>query len=212
MGNELKKENENEAAPRWPEIAVHFGAIAAEHSREPIGALVQLLATGTLDPEALKAHVRRHGVAREDWYQRQVTDLGIAFIIHCLDDGPLGAEKLAEIHALNAYLELDSGAYFKLRPVEVAAILGARMDRILDDDVITSEEELDQVELQAAFCLGYDQYLALVRSSLERSYLTLQRKSGGTGPSAEQARRNLSAIEAIYRLATSRARSPGALY
>jgi hypothetical protein len=203
---------ENLELPRRREIAAYFTSLTSQHSAGPIGELVAILATGTLEAIAMEEHIKRHGLAREDWYRRQVTDLGIGFISHCLANSSLSAEHLAEIHALNAYLGLDHGAYFTLRPAEVAAILSQQMDRILEDAVITEEEELYQVELQAAFGLGYDQYLALTRSAFERAHTSLTLEASGVGPSGERARAKLQVIEPLYRLVRMRARRPGALY
>lgn len=205
-------QSESSQLPQRPEIAVYFQSMAAEHIGGPIGELVKILAAGTLDPKAMDAYLKHHGLARENWYRRQVTDLGLGFIEHCLGGGALTPVQLGDLHALNAFLGLDDGAYFRLRPAEVAAILGSQMDCILEDAEISKEEELYQVDLQSAFGLGYDQYLALTRSAFERAYSELQMLASGRGASAERAKHNLKAIEPLYHLVTLRPRTRGALY
>ena len=195
-----------------PLIAAHYRVKVETHPSGPIGELVAQLATGILDPRQVERLKRSHGLAGEDWYRRQVADLALGFIENCLLDGALNEQELTDIHALNACLGLDNRAYFKLRPAEVSALLSEQLDRILDDDLITDEEELYQVELQAAFGLGYDEYLLLIRGALERAYAQLSRSAEIGGPSAADARRKLKALDPIYRLATATRRTPGALY
>jgi hypothetical protein len=193
-------------------IASYYTTKVEAHSHGPIGELVRQLATGILDQRKVEQLKRAHGLAGEEWYRKQVADIALGFIEDCLADGALSEHALADIHALNACLSLDKGAYFKLRPAEVGALLGEELDRILDDDLITDAEELYQVELQAAFGLGYDEYLLLTRRAFERAFAQLSRSADMGGPSAVDAKRKLKALEPIYRLATAIRRTPGALY
>ena len=195
-----------------PVIASYFGEIASQGGKGPIGELAVLLSAGVLEAAAFEKHVRRHGVAKEEWFKRQLVDLALGFIKEGLRDGALSENHLMDVRALNAFLTIDDGDFFELRPAEVATILGAQLDRILEDAVISNVEELYQVELQAAFGLGYDDYLALTRGAFERTFLDLSLQAGGSGSSALDAERKLEALEPVYRLATARRRTLGARY
>jgi hypothetical protein len=197
--------------PSRPAVATYYASLTAHHPAGPVGELVRMLAKGDLDPAAMERHIERHGLAREDWYRRQATDLAIGFIDHCLLDGSLDQRELADIQALNAYLDLN-GAYFKLRPAEVAARLAAEMERMLEDAVITQEEELYQVELQTAFMLGYDDYLSLIRVAVERSHARLCEWANSGGSQAKSAAQKLAHLDSLYQLVTARPRRSGALY
>lgn len=204
--------SEKSTPPGMRQIREYFASLASHYSAGPIAELVAILADGGFDAAIIDAHIKRHGVAREDWYHRQVTDLGIGFIDHCLRRGGLDRQALANVHLLNSCLGLESGAYFRFRPAEVAARLATQMDRILEDAVITDEEELYQVELQAAFALGYDEYLSLVRGAVERAYAGLQEAAHLGSTDSRRASQNLVRLEPLYRLVTARPRRSGALY
>jgi hypothetical protein len=180
--------------------------------RGPIGELSSILATGVLDPATFRAHVARHGVRKETWFRLQVLDLAFGFVQATVTDRHLTRESLADIRALTTFLEIPDGEFLEHRPAEIAALLGVQLERILEDLEISSDEELYQLDLQSVFGLGYDDYLALTRRALEQAHVDLSRQAGETGPSADEARRKLKALEPIYRLATAQRRSLGAMY
>jgi hypothetical protein len=195
-----------------PVVASYFGTLAAEGNRGPIGELTVILSSGVLEPGAFRAHAKHHGVRGEKWFTLQVIDLSLGFIEQALKDGPLTSSELADIRALNAFLQITDGQFLQHRPGEVAAILCAQLERILEDEEISDEEELFQVDLQAAFGLGYDDYLALTRRAFERAHLDLTAQAAGSGINALVAKRKLASLEPVFRLATARRRTPGAMY
>lgn len=193
-------------------IAKYFGEVAEKGNRGPIGELAVLLSQGTLEPAVFSAHVQVHGLDGEDWFKRQVLDLSIGFILNGLGANTLTADYLADIRTVNAFLHIADGDFYAFRPAEVAAVLGEQLALILEDAEISRDEELLQVELQAAFGLGYDEYLALGRTAFERAFLDLQLQSAMPGADSQSVNRKLVALEPIYRLATLRKRTLGALY
>ncbi len=193
-------------------IAKYFGEVAEKGNRGPIGELAVLLSQGKLEPAVFAAHVRANGLEGEEWFRRQVLDLSLGFIRDALGANTLTAASLADIRSVNAFLHIAAGDFFACRPAEVAAVLGEQLMLILEDAEISNDEELLQVELQAAFGLGYDEYLALGRTAFERAFLDLQLQQSMPGANAQSLGRKLSALEPIYRLATLRKRTLGALY
>jgi hypothetical protein len=132
----------------------------------------------------------------------------IGYVREALQSGTLAATHLSDVRILSLCLAVPAGEFMDLRPAEIAALLGDQLDRILEDAVIDDEEELYQVDLQAAFGLGYDDYLMLVRRAFERAYADLSARAARGESVADKLR----AIEPIYRLAISRPRTLGALF
>ena len=193
-------------------IAEHFALVASRGNRGPIGELAVLLSRGVLDPVAFAEHVKAHGLAGVDWFRRQVVDLAFGFIVKGLEGGGVKPGHLGKVRRVNAFLHITDGEFLKLRPAEVAAVIGEQLDLILTDSEISREEELHQVELQAAFGLGYDDYLALGRTAFERAYFDLELVSRFPGPAQFGLQRKLDALTPMYRMAIARKRTLGSLY
>lgn len=201
----------NPDAPRSPSFRrSHFARVLADlGDRGPAGELVSVLAGGDLTEAAFDGIVDAHGVRREPWFRGQLLDLVLGYIQAALADGSrLNSAQQADVHWLRHHFGIKDGEFMERRPAEVATILNDQFERILDDGIIDGEEELYQVELQAAFGIGYDDYLAVCRRAFENAYSKLsflaQRSSDAAG--------KLQTLEPLYRLATSRPRSLGGLY
>jgi hypothetical protein len=198
---------------RMPSVMeVYFARLLKGGDGGPIGELAVMLSQGVVAPSAFTAHVKRHGLARENWFRLQVLDLALGFIRDGIEDSALRSGHLSDVRTLKAFLHIADGDFYAYRASEVAAIIGEQLDRILDDAEITDEEELRQVDLQAAFGLAYDEYLALGRSAFERTFHDLQRQMASGGHDSREASRKLRALEPIYQLACVGRRSLGARY
>jgi hypothetical protein len=180
----------------------------------PIGELVAQIATGHLDPISYHSICERHGVAREPWLRSQCLDLVLSYVRHCLTSGQgLSPEHVRSLRALQSFLRVRDGEFLALRPAEVASVIREQLDEILADAVIDDGEELYQVELQAVFGLGYDDYLAMTRVVFERvsADLSIQARAA-EAPAAAAAAKKLDTLAPVVRIATARARTLGALY
>lgn len=125
----------------------------------------------------------------------------------------LSPPRLKDITTLQTLLRIPPSAYSKVRPVEVATILRQQLEEILADAVIDRAEDLYQVELQAIFGLGYDEYLRMTRVVFERVWDELQQEAALQHVDrAALIHVKITAIEPIVRLALAQPRSTGALY
>jgi hypothetical protein len=195
-------------------IRAYFRELARVHgNRGPVGEIIGALSAGSLDPADYDRICRQHGVGREIWFRRQVLDLLLGYLAQELDKGPISAEARHDLRELRLFLRVADGEFMKYRAAEVARLLGDQFDAILADFVIDAAEELHQVELQALFGLSYDDYLALIRAPLERAVAQLSELSRrGSFEDRSTALAKLSAIDPMYRLATARGRTLGALF
>jgi hypothetical protein len=170
--------------------------------------VIQHLAEGTLTVERFNDIARDSGVAREPWFRAQILDLFLGFVGVLLKSTRLGPAYRTVLRGLRAQLAIQDGEFMGRRPAEVAAIIDSQLELILDDGIIDGAEELEQVELQAAFGLAYDDYLLLSRRAFERLYAELVPLARNSPDSA----RKLKTLEPLYRLVTSRPRTVGALF
>jgi hypothetical protein len=171
------------------------------------------LAHGTIDPaersrlESVRAFEAGSGLRGNE------LDLIVAFIRQAFENR-VGMSILSSAAAhLKRYFGVAEGEFIRLRPNEIAQLIAERLDAILEDGMVDRSEELDQVELQRFFDLSYDDYLALGRPAIERAYTDLE--FGVTSrltDSPARRRAKLTLLTPLYRLATSRHRTPGALY
>lgn len=192
-------------------LATFFAALgAAQGTAGPIGELTAHLATGNRDPLVYREVRERHGFGAEPWFQAQRLDIVLAYARACSERGRrLSDGQLAELRALRSFLHVRDGEFAENRPAEVASIVREQVEEILADAVINDAEDVYQVEFQAAFGLGYDDYLSMARIVFERVWSDLQREeSAGNGSPAERKR---AALGPIVRMATARARTSGAL-
>jgi hypothetical protein len=115
---------------------------------------------------------------------------------------------------LKKIFEVEEGEFLRHRPVELATLLGAQLDMILEDSVIDPSEDVYQVALQEAFDLGYDQYLALCRRALEHGWFRLWEalREQRDPYLAQYLRERIDDLEPLYRLAQMQRRTLGALY
>jgi hypothetical protein len=196
-------------------IREHFAQLALQiGTRGAIGEVTALLAAGQTSSTAYLELVEQHGVARERWFQKDRLDLVIGFVRSILELGPLNPEHLRDVTQLKEFLHVAEGELASERPAEIASLLQEQLEIILADREITEQEDLYQVELQRAFDLGYDQYLLLIRTVLEKVWADLSAIAveDSAHPEALRIRNQLIALEPMYRLAVAQPRTLGALY
>jgi hypothetical protein len=204
----------------FPGIGAYFTDLETRHcTLGLVGEIIGLLAAENLNPAEYERICRQHGVAREPWFRRQILDLVLGHVSRLLENGPLDVKAQRELRGLQRelrglrlFLNVRDGEFQKFRPAEVAALLGKQFERILEDFVIDDSEELQQVELQAVFGLSYDDYLTLIRAPLERVVAELSGIQCEGSSGERSSAMTLSALEPMYRLATKRRRTLGALY
>lgn len=196
-------------------ISSFFAEFAATRgSSGPIGELAALLATEDADVGTVTSLHRKHGVAGEEWFRKQLLDLALEYLDGRLALGAMHHTALVEFEYLKRLLRIRPGDFGALRPVEVSRVINGQLERFLADGELDRSEEMAFVEWQAAFDLSYDQLMALCRSALERTMTSLH--AGLEHPEqslAERARiaRQITELEPLYAIATLRPRSLGAL-
>jgi hypothetical protein len=182
----------------------------------PIAALTRILSSGELAGPAFRSIVDEFGVGREQRFRKDVLDLVLGFVDHILEDSRLTIDELAAMEELKRFLDIREGEFLELRPVELAAVLGNQIDRILSDTAIDHAEELEQVNLQGLFGISYDQYLALIRRSLETAMSRLQSElhlaQQREDNESLQIQMKIAALQPLLGLALSQQRIPGARY
>jgi hypothetical protein len=141
-------------------------------------------------------------------------DLLLSVASHAMQNRTFDVDHEMSFRSLKDLFEVEEGEFLEHRPVELATLLGAQLDMILEDGVIDPSEDLYQVALQDAFDLGYDQYLSLCRRALEHAWFSLwDQLSEQRDPYLVQCtRKKLDDLQPLYLLAQKQRRTLGALY
>ncbi|MDP9178957.1 MAG: hypothetical protein M3O61_14855 [Gemmatimonadota bacterium] len=179
--------------------------------------VVLLASEGNLGPTGFQDAIAQHGLTKEQGLRKAALDLILDFIAWALERGTMTPGVLKQVDELKRFMDVREGEFFAFRPVEVATLLTSQLDRILQDLTIDGAEDLYQVELQAAFDLGYDQYFALTRRAFEAAMedwrLQFERAIEGRDTAAVIIlERKGRALEPVVNLALAQPRSLGALY
>jgi hypothetical protein len=180
---------------------------------EPVHAEVAQLAEGILDPEERASLEVVETFERSLPFRGTELDLVIGFVQEGLERSVPTPVLAGAVTLLKRYLGIEGGEFQRQRPVELARLIGERLEAILSDGLVDSAEDLEQAEVQRMFDLSYDDFLALGRVAIERAFSDLQ--VGTTSRFMDSVRvreAKLRALYPIYRLATARPRTPGALY
>jgi len=186
-------------------------------NRDPVGALVSLLAAGERNRTAFRSLTDEFEVGRDEWFRKNVLDLVLGFIEHVLNGGSPAHPDIQAIEELKAFVDIREGEFIQQRPVEISAILTQHLEAILDDLTIDSREDLQQVELQSVFDVSYDQYLALTRRPIESAMETLQQQLRYATENRDRllmadSEMKLRALEPLFLLAVAQPRTLGGRY
>lgn len=175
---------------------------------------IERLADGTLSPSIHSEILKGEAVLRDPHFRAAELDLVLGYIQDRADRGPLSADDFESLRAIKTALEVREGELLKHRRIEIAYLLGDQLETILEDGVIDKPEELYQVELQDAFDLGYDQYLALIGPRVEQAVSRHQDDLRLATSSDEQKklRKNLSALETLLELTRRQGKTLGHLF
>jgi hypothetical protein len=71
----------------------------------------------------------------------------LGYVTFLADNKQLGDEDLELVQRLKLSLGVTEGEFVALRPVELATLLAAQLQRVLEDGSIDSAEDLQQVHL-----------------------------------------------------------------
>lgn len=180
-----------------------FQTYLQEHGEAgPIGGLAAHLADGSLSRKTADAIL---GSRPPAWLKPALLDLILFYLGRVLADHRLSSDEQFTIRELKLLFRVSEGEFVDSRRAEVAALLSEQLERMLHDDHFDDSEALQQVELQRAFDLSYDQYLALTRPAVEAAVERLLRDvevPSSTDAEAES-RAKLHAIRTVYLLSES---------
>ena len=125
--------------------------------------LVSAIAREELTRPTFDAIAGRHGVQDLNPFKGALLDLVLYYVRFALNDHALSETEIDTVRQLKRFLRIEDGDFWLYRREQVRDAVELEIARILVDGRIDRAEELHQVEVQALFDLGYDQYLALTK-------------------------------------------------
>lgn len=180
-------------------ISTYFEQYAREHPGSgPLPQLVRLLALQRLEPVEIDRVWNDYGLSGNDAFRGQMLDLVLAYVEDALAKAPPNRDLAMDANLLRWFFRIPDGEFAERRPAEVEAILSREFERILTDSVVDSAEELQQVELQAAFGISYDDYLRFTKAAFEHA-VTLDVPDFALGPvDRSRVRKELAVLAPLY--------------
>jgi hypothetical protein len=134
----------------------------AEPVDGPVGEIVDLLAAGALDRpgfDTVAARVLERGTMRQ--FRDGLLDLVLHAARECLRDHALSSDEAALLRELTTLFRVVEGEFTARRREPLAHLLRDEMHRLADDGVLDWTEAAYLDAIQAAFRLGYDEFLDL---------------------------------------------------
>lgn len=176
-----------------------------------IGRLAAHLAGGSLRRESADEIL---GSRPPAWLKPALLDLLLFYLKSVLSDHRLSTDEQFTVRELKLLLRINEGEFIDYRRAEIAALLSEQLERMLLDDHIDNSEALQQIELQRVFDLGYDQYLALTRLSVEAAVERLIRQVEAPTSVEERntASAKLNALKTVHLLSEAQRRRLGHRY
>lgn len=151
-----------------------FTIIASIPTLSPvISQIANSLKDDALDQKVLKQILHEHSKERIEDIKVECLDLLILYINLVLNDHIITENEYRNVEYLKLLFKIREGDLFKLRYEESKEIIYKQLERIYrDDNKISDEEALYQVNLQGLFDLSYDQFIDFkdreVRIALEK--------------------------------------------
>jgi hypothetical protein len=98
----------------------------------------------------------------------ELLDILVYFIEQCLEDHSLSEEEQSALQCLKRLFRIAEGDFYTLKRDAITDSFRGEISRILADQTVDRSEVLDEVSLQPAFDLSYDQYLEVTREYVVR--------------------------------------------
>jgi len=159
--------------------------------------IVRAIMDETLSGDGVSEICARHGIDPALLHEFFL-DLVLYYAGFALVDHELSREEVATVGRLKRLLGIQEGAFWGVRRDAVARLVSLGIERILADRQVSKAEELHQVELQALFDLGYDQFAELTAEAVAALFRDAE-EEGRAGELLE-AVRDLNPLVAVRRL------------
>lgn len=182
-------------------VREHFTRFIAERGAfGPIGAAAEALVEGVELPLPIDDRADLSGVDRRSMALRERLDLILGYVAQRRPTVPSIGALALEVRWMKRLLFIEEGSFYALRRSEVALVLAAELDPILEDYRIEDAEDLQLFELQAAFDLSYDQYLELVSGPVQHAMFMLVARGNLSGRDASEARAKAGELWTMFEL------------
>jgi hypothetical protein len=137
-------------------------------------------------------------------------DLLLFIMEEFLDDHTLGEDEQEALQYLKRLFRVEEGDFYTLKRDGITDVLRGEISLILADRSVDAVEALQQVALQRAFDLSYDQYLELTHGYVSRIVDDTIARIAADGYVDDEERERvfpqIRALDTVYRLDATRTR------
>lgn len=150
--------------------ASHVYTRFALHERptSAFGEILDRLAEGSLDRSSYDAIVASAPAPERGAFAIERLDLVLFVARAFLVDHSLDHQEAETLRQLATLLHVQDGEFVRYRSEALGALLRAEMRRVVSDGIVDWTEEAYLAAIQAAFRLGYDEFLDLACGDLTR--------------------------------------------
>ena len=120
--------------------------------------IVDLLKKGEFSIKDIDKILSRHSIKSIILLKNEALNLLLDYIEIVLDKDSLDPNKYYNIAILKRVFKIKEGDFFNLKFDLVENILNREFEKLYNDNVIDSKEEIFKVDLQSIFDLSYDQF------------------------------------------------------
>lgn len=133
-----------------------------------LGEIVDRLVEGSLDRSSYDAIVASAPASEREALATERLDLVVFVARAFLVDHSLDHQEAETLRQLAVLLRVEDGEFVRCRSEALGVLLRAEMRRVVSDGVVGWTEEAYLAAIQAAFRLGYDEFLDLACGELTR--------------------------------------------
>lgn len=180
------------------DVADAFQRFVRSRGATPLQEEVSRLAvSGSLTRESFDAAINVSSVKHRQAVP-ELVELVLYYIRTCLADQDLSSSELATIRDLKRLFGIQEGDFTKHAEEEVGELLASELSHSLEDQEVDDDEAVQAERLQAAFGLGYDEFLDLTRPLFDEVVGRLWDQGVAAGWYAGELERRISRLRTVY--------------
>lgn len=122
---------------------------------------IDLVTSGKIDKPLFKEILNSFEIESPEEIKEDLIDTFLNVVYNIVEDKKITNEEIIQSKNLKTIFEIKEGDLYCLRKDKIQNILCLQVSHFMKDGMLSKEEEIENVNLQELFDLGYDQYLEL---------------------------------------------------
>lgn len=120
--------------------------------------LLRLILDNKVDRPLFDDILRSHGIEDPIEIRGYLIDVFLDYVEDIVDDHEITEIEISGANKIKRLFKIEEGDLYESRKEKIEIIIRKQINHYMIDERIDSEEELQEVNLQDLFDLGYDEY------------------------------------------------------